>query len=296
MAVRLLAPSLRQGGRRRTAFAGKPFRPIEKRETFGERNVPKDAPLGVICAMPEEIEHLTAAIDDATERREVGPSGFAFRAGRLDGRAVVLVEAGIGKVNAALVATLLLDRFGCDGLILSGVAGGLDPSLGIGDVVIADRLLQHDYGAMVDREIRPYRPGVTPIGDSHRPLAYELGAELRQNLERALDGIELAPIPAIATGDVTRRPQLRFGTVITGDQFINCEATRLRLFDRFAAQAVEMEGAAVAQIAERFDVPCVIVRSLSDLAGADSHMDIRTFLSVTAGQAATVVRRILPVL
>ncbi len=258
--------------------------------------MPNDAPLGVICAMPEEIEHLTAAIDDATERREAGPSGFAFRAGRLDGRAVVLVEAGIGKVNAALVATLLLDRFGCQGLILSGVAGGLDPSLGIGDVVIADRLLQHDYGAVVGCEIRPYRPGVTPIGDSQRPLTYELDAELRENLERALDGIELAPIPAIATGDVTRRPQLRFGTVITGDQFINCEATRLRLFDRFAAQAVEMEGAAVAQIAERFDVPCVIVRSLSDLAGADSHMDIRTFLSVTAGQAATVVRRIIPVL
>lgn len=258
--------------------------------------MPKEAPLGVICAMPEEIEHLTAAIDDASERREVGPSGFAFREGRLDGRPVVLVEAGIGKVNAALVATLLLDRFGCDGLILSGVAGGLDPGLGIGDVVIAERLLQHDYGAVIDQAIRPYRPGVTPIGESHRPLTYELGAELRENLERALDGIELAPIPAIATGDVTRRPQLRFGTVITGDQFINCEATRLRLFDRFAAQAVEMEGAAVAQIAERFDVPCVIVRSLSDLAGADSHMDIRTFLSITAGQAATVVRRIIPVM
>lgn len=254
----------------------------------------KEAPLGVICAMPEEIEHLTAAIDRREERREAGPSGFAFREGRLDGHRVVLVEAGIGKVNAALVATLLLDRFGCHGLILSGVAGGLDPSLGIGDVVVADRLVQHDYGAVVEQEIRPYRPGVTPIGDSHRPLTYELDPALRRNLEQALDGLELSPIPAIATGDVTRRPQLRFGTVLTGDQFINCEATRGRLFARFAAQAVEMEGAAVAQIAERFDAPCVIVRSLSDLAGAESHMDIRSFLSITAGQAATVVRRIIP--
>lgn len=256
----------------------------------------KQTPLGVICAMPEEIEHLSAAIDRRDERREVGPSGFAFREGRLDGHPVVLVEAGIGKVNAALVATLLLDRFGCHGLILSGVAGGIDPSLGIGDVVIADRLVQHDYGAIIDGEVRPYRPGVTPIGESHRPLTYELDPVLRRNLEAALEGLDLAPIPAIATGDVTRRPQLRFGTVLTGDQFINCETTRGRLFARFSAQAVEMEGAAVAQIAERFDVPCVIVRSLSDLAGAESHMDIQTFLSVTAGQAATVVRRIIPVM
>ncbi len=296
MAARMLAPALRQGGRRRSAFAGAAIRPIEKRDRSGERTVPKDTPLGVICAMPEEIEHLSAAIDDGGERREVGPSGFAFREGRLDGRSVVLVEAGVGKVNAALVATLLLDRFGCDGLILSGVAGGLDPSLGIGDVVIAERLVQHDYGAMVERQIRPYRPGLTPIGASNRPLTYELDARLRGSLEAALDGLELAPIPAIATGDVTRRPQLRFGTVLTGDQFINCEATRGRLFEHFAAQAVEMEGAAVAQIAERFAVPCIVVRSLSDLAGADSHMDIATFLSVAAGQAATVVRRILPVL
>ncbi|MGE3741494.1 MAG: 5'-methylthioadenosine/adenosylhomocysteine nucleosidase [Geminicoccaceae bacterium] len=256
--------------------------------------MPKETPLGVICAMPEEIEHLSAAIDRQEERREVGPSGFAFREGRLDGHPVVLVEAGIGKVNAALVATLLLDRFGCHGLILSGVAGGLDPSLGIGDVVVAERLLQHDYGAVIDQEIRPYRPGITPIGESEHPLAYELDAELRRNLELALDGLDLSPIAAIATGDVTRRPQLRFGTVLTGDQFINCETTRGRLFARFGAQAVEMEGAAVAQIAERFDVPCVIVRSLSDLAGAESHMDIRTFLSLTAGQAASVVRRIIP--
>ena len=142
-------------------------------------------------------------------------------------------------------------------------------------------------------EVIARRGGDALLGPQLQDLCLDAG--LRENLERALDGIELAPIPAIATGDVTRRPQLRFGTVITGDQFINCEATRLRLFDRFAAQAVEMEGAAVAQIAERFDVPCVIVRSLSDLAGADSHMDIRTFLSITAGQAATVVRRIIPV-
>lgn len=255
------------------------------------------APLGVICAMPEEIEHLTAAIAEGDVRREVvGRSGFTFLEGHLDGRPVVLVEAGIGKVNAALVTTLLLDRFGCRNVILSGVAGGLDPSLGIGDVVIADRLVQHDYGAIVAEAIQPYRPGITPIGTSDHPLYYNLDPELRGTLARAVEGLELPPIPAAATGDAARRPQLRFGTVLTGDQFINCEATRLRLFERFQAQAVEMEGAAVAQIAERFGAGCVVVRSVSDLAGADSHMDILAFLSAAAAQAAMVVRRLLPAL
>lgn len=246
--------------------------------------------------MPEEIEHLAAVTETEIGGGETHVGGFTFRSGQLEGRSVVLVEGGIGKVSAAHVATLLLDRFGCRGLVLSGVAGGLDPDLGVGDVVIAERLIQHDYGAMVAGDIRHFRPGVPPIGESRHDPVYRLDDELRQTLERALDGLALSAMPPAATGGVLRQPSLCFGTVLTGDQFINCEATRRRLFDRFQAQAVEMEGAAVAQIAERFGVPYVVVRSLSDLAGADSHMDIGTFLAAAAGQAATVVRRIIPAL
>jgi adenosylhomocysteine nucleosidase len=287
---------MRQEGRRRSAFAGRPIRPIEKREREREGRVADDTPLGVICAMPEEIEHLAAATASDIGGGETRAGGFAFRSGRLEGRNVVLVEGGIGKVSAAHVASLLLDRFGCRALVLSGVAGGLDPALGIGDVVIAERMIQHDYGAMVDGDIRHFRPGVPPIGESRHDPVYHLDDGLRLSLERALDGFALSALPAAATGGEARHPHLRFGTILTGDQFINCETTRRRLFERFWAQAVEMEGAAVAQIAERFGVPCVVVRSLSDLAGADSHMDIRAFLSVAAAQAATVVRRIIPAL
>lgn len=253
-------------------------------------------PLGVICAMPEEIEHLAAVLETDVGAADSRVGGFAFRKGRLEDRPVVLVEGGIGKVSAAHVATLLLDRFGCRGLVLSGVAGGLDPELGIGDVVVADCLLQHDYGAIVAGDLRHFRPGVTPIGENRQDPVYRLDARLQGDLEKALTGLVLPPLPQKATGGDTRQPSLRFGTVLTGDQFINCEATRLRLFERFRAQAVEMEGAAVAQIAERFGAPWVVVRSLSDLAGAESHMDITAFLSSAAAQAAAVVRRIIPVL
>jgi adenosylhomocysteine nucleosidase len=259
-----------------------------------ERAVTKDVkPLGVICALPEEIEHLGAAlaIDATTER-----AGFQFRQGRLDGCPVVLVEGGIGKVGGALVATLLLECFGCRGLLLSGVAGGLDPDLGIGDVVIAERLIQHDYGAMMEGRLKPYRPGVPPLGESRDRLAFEIEAGMRAAVAGALDGFTLPALSAAATGGAPRVPRLRFGTVLTGDQFINCEATRRRLFESFAAQAVEMEGAAVAQIAERYGVPCVIFRSLSDLAGAGSHLDFAAFLAATAEGAARVLRRVIPAL
>lgn len=250
-------------------------------------------PLGVICAMPEEIDHLGAVLVRQTTQ-SVGP--YTFRRGELEQRPVVLVEGGVGKVATAAVASLLLGPFACRGIILSGVAGGIDPALGIGDVVVAERILQHDYGAMVGGALRPYRAGALPLGDPRDGLFFTIDDGLREGLARVLADVVLPTLPAPAAGGRPRQPALRFGTIVSGDQFINCEATRMRLFERFAAQAVEMEGGALAQIAERFGVPWVVVRSLSDLAGAESHLDIMAFLHATAASAATVVRRILPAL
>lgn len=249
--------------------------------------------IGILAAMPEEVRHLgqALAVDDKIVR-----GGYVFRQGRLDDVPVVLVEAGIGKVNTSLVATLLLDHFGCRMALLTGVAGGLDPTVGIGDVVIADQLVQHDYGAVVDGETKPYRPGVAPVGEPRHPLAYSLEPPIRDLLHRQLDGFVLPTLPAAVAGGTGRQPAIRFGAILSGDQFINCETTRRRLFERFAAQAVEMEGAALAQVAEQFKVPCIDVRCVSDLAGADSHLDFAAFLPYAAESAAQVLRRIVPVL
>lgn len=250
-------------------------------------------PLGIIAALSEEVRHLghALAVDDKIVR-----GGYSFRQGRIDDVPVVLVEAGIGKVNTALVATLLLDHFGCRSLLLTGVAGGIDPALGIGDVVVADRLIQHDYGAIIGGEIKPFRPGVAPIGDSRDQLGFDLAPDIRQRLQARLAGFILPPLPASVTGDKPRQPTIRFGTIISGDQFINCETTRQRLFERFRAQAVEMEGAAVAQVAAQFNAPCIVVRCVSDLAGGESHLDFPAFLAATAEAAAQVLRRIVAVL
>lgn len=249
--------------------------------------------IGLISAIPEELAQFGRHFN---ENRTDVIVGLTFRIGTLDEKPVIAVEAGIGKVNAALVATLLLQVYGCRALVFSGVAGGLDPTLGVGDVVIADRLVCHDYGALIDGAIKPYQPGVPPLPGFAEEHGYALDDGLVERLRTALDGVELPSISAAATGNIARAPRLTFGTVLTGDTFVNCAETRDRLHAQFGGLAVEMEGAALAQVAERYHAPVVVVRALSDLAGAESHMDFHAFLHEAAGQAALIVRRIVPVL
>jgi adenosylhomocysteine nucleosidase len=249
------------------------------------------APVGVIAAIPEEMRHLRGA-----RHAEADVAGQAFSRTDMDGLPVVLAETGIGKVNAAVTATLLVREFGCRALVFSGVAGGVDPALRVGDVVVASRLVQHDYGAVVDGALVPYQPGSVPLPGFDRTHGYDLDPALAGRLRAALDGVAFEPSPTGEEGGEGRRaPALVFGTVVTGDAFVNCEATRLRLAAEFGAAAVEMEGAAVAQVARRFGVPWVVVRCLSDLAGASSHLDFASFLPVAAANAARAVRRIVPV-
>lgn len=248
----------------------------------------EERPLGLICAIPEETDALAPHFS-TVERAEI--AGFTFTTGRLDGKPVVLVEAGIGKVNAALVGTLLLHGFAVRGLLFSGVAGGLDPALEVGDVVVADRLIQHDYGALYDGRLKPYQPGVPPLPGFDDAHGYELADGMAGRIAQALDGIALTPMAG-----VMRAPLWRFGTVLTGDHFLNCAATRQDLHARFQAQAVEMEGAALAQVAAKFGTPLVVVRALSDLAGSDSHLDFPSFARNAALNAAIIVRRLVRVI
>jgi len=250
-------------------------------------------PLGIICALPEEIEHLHAGL---TSRDEETVGGFRFARGRLDGEPVVLVESGIGKVASSLTATLLCAHFRCRSLLFSGVAGGLDPALGVGDVVIGERVIQHDYGALHDSGLRSYRPGTIPIGDQRAPLAFETDAILLERARGALASLSLPVLPAAATGEAPRQPRVHFGTIVSGDQFINSEIARRRLFADFAGHAVEMEGGAIAQVTERFGSSVLNVRSLSDLAGGHSHLDFAAFVHHASATAALVVRRLVPVL
>ncbi len=113
--------------------------------------------LGVISALPEEFAHLS---DRSGQAQEIG--GFAFWRGEIAGREAVFVESGAGKVNAGVATALLLDRFDCRALLMCGVAGGLDPALGVGDIVVGTSNTQHDFGVHRDAGFHTIQPGSRP--------------------------------------------------------------------------------------------------------------------------------------
>lgn len=236
--------------------------------------------IGLICAIPQELDALRG---DLTETHSEARAHTRFVTGVLDGHDVVLAGSGMGKVNAAIVTTLLADRFGCRTIVFSGVAGGLDPALSIGDVVVADRIVQHDAGVLENEKIRPYQPGHAPIINETDRLGYPVDPELLGRVKGRL-------------ADMSVPGQIVYGTVLTGDQYLNCDATREWLLAEFGGKAIEMEGGAVAQVCEAFGLPWLVIRALSDLAGGNSLFDFTAFVDQASATSATILRHLLPVL
>lgn len=231
--------------------------------------------VGIISAIPEEYTKLEW---DSPPRTETIVNKI-FNFGKINDIDVIAAECGIGKVNAAITTGLLLGHFGCDSIAFSGVAGGINPSLSVGDIIIADELIQHDYGAIVNGELISSIPGSFPaLDDSDDDCAYIMPFDLRQAIKNEV-------------GDYTT-----FGRIITGDTYLACETTRKMFHKQFEADAIEMEGAAIAQVCCAWHVPFVIVRVLSDLAGADSHVQFDQFIEDSSIKAAKTVSQLLPLL
>lgn len=248
--------------------------------------------IGVICAIPQEWAYLHSILAEAS-REQI--ARITFDSGELDGHRVVLAAAGMGKVNAGLVATLLADRFHCSTIVFTGVAGGLDPQLHIGDIVIADRVVQHDFGLIHDERLHPYQPGYVPVINPTERLGYLVEPDLIDRVRQHLEGFTLPALPS-AAGGADRPPHIVYGTVLTGDQFLHCERTRARLHNEFGGLAIEMEGGAVAQVCEAFEIPWLVIRALSDLAGAGSGLDFNVFVAEVAVSSARVLLHLLPAL
>ena len=228
--------------------------------------------IGIICAIPNELRYFNFTeipIQKFGER--------TFYKGSHDKHELILVQSGLGKVNAAVVSTLLIEKFECELLLFSGVAGGIDPGIEIGEVIIGESLIQYDYGTLKNKELLPFRPGSIPTGESKNELEYSLDPKIKHKIKVSL-------------------PNVRMGIILTGDVFLQCEETQKELFEKYGAQAIDMEGAAVAQVAEQFGIPAIVVRCLSDLAGADSQKLSSKFLNMAAKRSFNTAQRILKVL
>ena len=231
--------------------------------------------IGLICAMEEEIRLLER--DMQAEQTSV-IAGRTFYEGVLYGRPVTLVQSRIGKVAAASTATTLLDRFGVDCVIFCGTAGGIAPDLHTGDVVVADKLVQHDFFdgvgwfriPLLDKSYFETEPVLTE-GIRLAVIQY-LRYRLKQETPQShLDEFRISD------------PKVVTGTVVTGDQFI-CDPEKNRWIAEQVdnAKCVEMEGAAVAQICYEFGIPCAVVRVVSDGANDNSNLDFERFVSEAA--------------
>ncbi len=221
--------------------------------------------IAIIGAMEEEVTRLRDRMDDKTVQVI---AGCEFTTGRMDGVDVVLLRSGIGKVNAAMSTSILLEKFTPDYVINTGSAGGYDPELNVGDLVISTEVRHHD----VDCTVFGYEYGQVP----QLPPAFLADKEL----------IKVATEGAKEISDI----QTVQGLIATGDTFMNDPVRVDYIRDKFTdLKAVEMEAAAIAQVAYQFGIPFVIIRSLSDIAGKESNISFDQFLEKAALHSTNLV-------
>ena len=246
-----------------------------------------DAPVvAILGAMTIEVEALEQQL---TGRKERTVQGVRFATGALKGRRVVVAHSGMGEVNAAMAATLLVEHFRPAHVLFTGIAGGVNPDLGPGDIVIGSQTTYYDYGELTKKGFRPL-PTVNPLTQKPNPLLFDADAGLLAEAEKAAADLKLA---RVKTGKGDRAPQVVTGVIVTGNMFVASPAKSRELRKDFKADATEMEGAAVAQICRQQRVPCLVIRSLSDDAGDQAQEDVRLFEKAAARNSALLIAGIV---
>lgn len=226
--------------------------------------------IGIIGAMHEEIVELKKIIDGIVEHKF---AGFVYFKGKMHGKDVVLVESGIGKVNSSICTTLLIEKFGVEKVIFTGVAGGIGDNIEVGDIVISSDLIQHDFD-------------VTAFGLPHGAIPRMKESTFKANEKM----IELAKE---SSEEVIKDHNVRVGRVLSGDQFISSKEKLEWLKDTFNGECTEMEGASVAHVCDLFDIPFVVLRAISDKADSEAHMDFQEFVHLAANNAKLIVEKIV---
>lgn len=225
--------------------------------------------IGIMGAMDEEIRLLKGELELF---RVTKKAGMKFYEGSWESRDVVLVQSGIGKVNAAICAQIMIDSFEVERIIFTGVAGALDPELEIGDIIISQDAVQHDF----DVTDFGYQPGEIPHLNSRFIAADEQLVKLAGEVGSQLDKIKV-----------------KTGRILSGDQFIASKDKAAFLREIFAGHCTEMEGAAVAQVCKLNSVPFVVIRSMSDRADGEAPENFSSFVQQAAENSLKLIRGIL---
>ena len=224
--------------------------------------------LGIIGAMAVEVESLKAEMKNLTV---VHKAGMEFYDGVLEGLPAVVVQCGVGKVNAAMCAQVLCDCFGVTHLVNTGIAGSLCAELDIGDLLISSDAMYHD----LDVRHFGYEMGQVPgLAVKYFPADAQMIALARDAAESVNPG------------------HCRMGRVASGDVFVAEKEVKAKIIENTQALCTEMEGAAIAHVAYRNQLPFVILRAISDKADDSAEMDYPTFEALAARRCAQVARTV----
>lgn len=255
----------RRGGQENVAARWQEEQEIKSRQ--GREQVKK---IGIIGAMEVEVETLKK---DMEVGRVVKKAGMEFHEGVLNGMPVVVVRSGICKVNAAVCTQILIDDFGVDGIINTGVGGSLNAEINIGDIVISTDVVHHDVNAV--------------------EFGYALGQIPQMKVFSFPADETFAEKAKAACNRVNPDITVWRGRICSGDQFVSSQEQKDQIIKAFHGWCTEMEGAGIAQAAYLNDVPFIIVRAISDKADNSAYVDYATFEKKAAEHSVRLVEALM---
>lgn len=223
--------------------------------------------IGIICAMQIEADGIIALCENVKTRTH---AKMKFTLGTLHGKDVCVVVCGVGKVNAAMCALMLIEKYKPDIVLNSGVAGSLSPIVGIGDIVVATKSVEHDMNG-------------TALGDKQGEITFPDGNMMFFECDKQASTLLAAICREIPDTKVAQ------GIIASGDIFVSDRKQRFKINDRFGALACEMEGAAIGHVCVRCEVPYGIIRAISDDLDENKGMDFVKFCELASKKTVAAV-------
>ncbi len=248
--------------------------------------IKKTPQIGIIAALPQELDMIIDVLDDKEVVKLYDKKVYKGKIGNIN---VIAMLGDMGKVNASISSQLLMSNFKLDTLIVTGLAGGLNSEYEIGDIVFAKEVFQHDYGFLGENGFVTHSIGSMPeigigVDRSFFVNTNVIDFDIYKDTKLIQPSFALVPVDG-----KNRKPQIHSGVIATGDQFIANDKRKSELIE-LGADLVEMEGAAIAQVALLFNVPILIIRTISDKAGFKAKLDFPAFIDlVSENNAKTIV-------
>lgn len=222
---------------------------------------------GIIVAIEEELKEILNIMEEIN-RTEI--YNIVLYKGKIENNQVIVVQSGVGKVNAARITQILIDKYNIKSIINVGSAGALNPKLKIGDIVIANKLIQHDFDITAFNHQKGY---ITGVGDY-----IKCNDELVEKLQK------------ISNNKGNKTYKIKTGIIASGDIFCTEIKMKDKIYSKFNAECVEMEGAAIGQVCYLDNIPFVVIRSISDSPNENNAIVFDEFVKLASKRCANILK------